>query len=152
MRPADWEDSTTEEGPDALLERVIQSGFPWNALGTRLKTIDAQFKTVTHEYADIHDSIERLERDIERTARVQDGLTEKIRNVVREELPAMQDRWLVVAGGSLLAILGVLLSLWTSEPARGALLEYGSLIGPSVLLVGVAVVFWQRWRRRKVDN
>ena len=61
MRQADWEDSTTKEGPDALLKQLINSGFPWNTLGRRLKTIDDQFQTVTHEYSDIRDSINRLE-------------------------------------------------------------------------------------------
>lgn len=152
MRAADWEDSATAEGPDALLERVIKSGFPWNALGTRLKAIDDQFKTVTHEYADIRDAIERLERDVEKTVRAQDGLTDRIRRVVREELPAMQDRWLVIAGGALMVLLGLLVSIWTSEDARNLLLEYGSLIGPGTLLLGAGAVFWQLRRKRTDDD
>ena len=104
------------------------------------------------EYADIRDSIERLEKDVEKTARAQDGLTERIRNVVREELPAMQDRWLIIAGGSLMVLLGLLVSVWTSENARALLLEYGGLIGPGTLLLGAAAVFWQVRRRRTVDS
>lgn len=149
MRATDWEDATTKEGPDALLDRVIQSGFPWNALGTRLKTIDDQFKTVTHEYAEIRDSIERLERDVEKAAKAQDGLTERIRQVVRDELPTLQDRWLILAGGALVTLVGVAISVLTSAPARSALMEYGGMIGPIGVLLGMGVLLWQLFRRGK---
>ncbi len=149
MRAADWEDSTTAEGPDALLDRVIQSGFPWNALGTRLKAIDQQFQTVTHEYAEIHDFIERLEKEVERAARAQDSFTDQIREVVRDELPAQQDRWLILAGGTLAVVAGIVISIVSSKPAQEILTRYGDLIGPIILVGGVGALLWATLRRRK---
>ena len=148
MRAADWEDSTNAEGPDALLDRVIQSGFPWNALGTRLKAIDEQFQTVTHEYAEIHDSIGRLEQEVEKATKAQDGITDQIREVVRDELPAQQDRWLILSGGMLAVVAGIVISIISSEPAQEMLARYGDLIGPIILIGGVGALLWATFRRR----
>lgn len=100
---------------DAEIDRVIQSGFPWNALGTRLKAIDDQFQAVTNEYASIYESIGRLGeevgsigKEVERIRDSQGDLTDRIRQVVREELPAMQDRWLIATGDSFLRWWGSL--------------------------------------------
>ncbi|MCY3786542.1 MAG: hypothetical protein OXG47_07430 [bacterium] len=146
MRAVDWEDSTTEEGPEALLDRLIQSGFPWNVLGTRFKVIGDQFRTVTNEYAEIRESIERLERDVEKTARAQDGLTDRIRELLREELPAVQDRILIRAGAGVAVLAGIGISLYSSQPAREALESYGIYIG--LALVVVPTLVWLIRRRR----
>ena len=157
MRAVDWEDSTTEEGPEALLDRLIQSGFPWNVLGTRFKVIDDQFKTVTNEYADIRDSIgrlegliERLERDVEANAetitRANDGLTEKIREVLREELPAIQDRLLINGSRWVAVLAGIAIAIYSSPPAREVFADYGLYIG--LTLVVVSSLSWLFRRRR----
>ncbi len=157
MRAVDWEDSTTEEGPEALLDRLIQSGFPWNVLGTRFKVIDDQFKTVTNEYADIRDSIgrlegliERLERDVEANAetitRANDGLTEKIREVLREELPAIQDRLLINGSRWVAVLAGIAIAIYSSPPAREVFADYGLYIG--LTLVAVSSLSWLFRRRR----
>ena len=149
MRQDEWEDSTTKEGPDALLKQLINSGFPWNALGRRLKTIDDQFQTVTHEYSDIRDSIKRLETEVEKTARAQDSLTDRIRQVVRDELPAHQDRWMILSAGMLAVLMGTGVSVVSTESALNFLLEYGGLVGLGIVLVGAGLLAWQVRRRRK---
>ena len=146
MRAVDWEDSTTEEGPEALLDRLIQSGFPWNVLGTRFKVIDDQFKTVTNEYAEIRDSIGRLEKDVEKAVRGQDGLTNRIRELLREELPAVQDRLLVNTASGVSLLAGIAIALYSSQPAREALDSYGLYIGSA--LVVVPTLAWLFRRRR----
>ena len=146
MRAVDWEDSTTEEGPEALLDRLIQSGFPWNVLGTRFKVIDDQFKTVTNEYAEIRDSIGRLEKDVEKAVRGQDGLTNLIRELLQEELPAVQDRLLVNAASGVSVLAGIAIALHSSRPAREALDSYGLYIG--LALVVVPTLAWLFRRRR----
>ena len=147
MRQSDWEDSTTKEGPEALLDRVIKSGFPWNALGIRLKTIDDQFQSVTNEYAEIKESIDRLEKDVGSVVQAQGGLTERVREVVKDELPAMQDRWLIIATSALTVILGVALSVFSSEVAVQFLGEYGVWIGLLLILVAGAAI-WRLVRRQ----
>lgn len=149
MRKDEWEESTTKEGPDALLKQLINSGFPWNALGRRLKTIDDQFQTVTHEYSDIRNSIGRLEAEAEKTAKAQDTLTDRIRQVVRDELPAHQDRWLVLSAGMLAMLAGIAVSVITTEPVLNLLLKYGALFGLGITVVGAGLLTWQVRRRRK---
>ena len=158
MRATDWVDPTTKEGPDALLDQVIRSGFPWNALGTRLKTIDEQFKSVSNEYADIHESMGRLKADLDGIRKnmedinaAQDGMTDRIRRVVREELPAMQDRWLVLAGSGLLALVGIGISVFTSEFVLQLLAQHGAWLGPVLTVVMAGVFFW-RLRRGKSEE
>lgn len=158
IRATDWVDPTTKESPDALLDQVIRSGFPWNALGTRLKAIDEQFKSVSNEYADIHESMGRLKADLDGIRKnmeginaAQDGMTDRIRRVVREELPAMQDRWLVLAGSGLLALVGIGISVFTSEFVLQLLAQHGAWLGPVLTVVMAGVFFW-RLRRGKSEE
>ena len=150
MRPQDWEESTTKEGPEALLERLIQSGFPWSVLGTRLKTIDDQFQTVTNEYADIRESMERMEGNIEKLE--DDGrdmrkelaqMPDKVRQIVKDEQP----RWLGGTVGILLSFCGVGLAATKSPLVVQLLDQHGSWIGPSLAIIALLVT-WLLFRRR----
>ena len=159
MRPSDWEDATTEEGPAALLNQVIQSGFPWNVLGTKLKAIDDQFQVVSNEYANIHDSIERLQgevgeigKEVEEIKNGQGNLTDRIRQVVREELPAMQDRWLIAMGGIVFVLVGVVISVLNSKVAKDLLAQHGAWFGPLVVVAAMGVVWWARRLRKPSDG
>lgn len=158
IRATDWVDSTTKEGPDALLDRVIQSGFPWNALGTRLKTIDDQFKSVTNEYAEIHESmgqmgkeLDEIRKDVESIHAAQDGISGQVRQVVREEVPAMQDRWILLMGSGLLALMGIVIAVLNSEFAIGLFKRHGVWIGILLAIVSVGILFW-RLLREKPEN
>jgi hypothetical protein len=62
MRDNEWEDAVAEGGPEALLDNLIKSGYPWHALAQKLKTIDQQFKIVSDEYGAIHDSLNKVRR------------------------------------------------------------------------------------------
>ena len=154
MRPKDWEESTTKGGPEALLERLIQSGFPWNLLGTRLKAIDDQFQTVTNEYADIRDSMGRLEGDLrESTRRLEDDVRDirkelahvpdKVREIVKDE----QHRWLGGAAGVLIGLAGVALAATKSPLVAQWLDTHGDWIGTGMAvtaLLGTWMLFWRR--------
>lgn len=158
MRSSDWEDAFTKVGPAALLDRVIESGFPWNALGTKLKAIDSQFVEVSNEYANIHESIERLEgevggigKKVEEIRTSQGELTDRIRQVVREELPAMQDRWLIATGSLVLVLVGIAISVINSKVARDLLAQHGVWFGPVLVVVSMGI-YWWACRRRKREN
>ncbi len=71
---------------------------------------------------------------------------------MREELSATQDSLLLIAGGSLLGVLGLVLSVWISEPVRNVILGYGGLIGPGMVALGTVVVLWTTLRRRAPDK
>ena len=154
MRPQDWEDSTTKEGPEALLERLIQSGFPWNVLGTRLKTIDDQFQTVTNEYADIRESMERLEDNLRQAVERFEGdardirkelaqVSDKVREIVRDE----QFRWLGGATSVLIGLSGVALAATKSPLVVQLLDEHGGWIGPGLAVAALLAIWMLFWRR-----
>lgn len=154
MRATDWEDATTKEGPGALLDRVIESGFPWNALGTKLKAIDNQFQEVSNEYANIYDSMERVEgkvgdigKEVEEIKNSEGSLTDRIRQVVREELPALQDRWLIAMGSMAVVMVGIAISVLNSKPAMDLLSQHGGWIGVVLAAIALATFFWVRRRR-----
>ena len=145
MRDVDWEDSTTKEGPKALLDRLVKSGFPLSTLGTRLKVIGEELQSVTYEYSQIHDSIERLEKEVGEVKASQSDLSDRIRKVLREELAqgAVTDqirtvvrdecyRWLGGAVTAFLGLLATLFSIFQSEFMVGLLNDHGTWIGPGV--------------------
>ena len=143
-RPKDWEESTTTGGPEALLERLIQSGFPWNVLGTRLKAIDDQFQTVTNQYADIRESVQRLEDDVRDIRKELAHVPDKVREIVKDE----QFRWLGGAAGLLMGAAGLVLTATKSPLAAQWLDAHGGWFGPGLALAAV-VIFWLLfWRRR----
>lgn len=138
---------------------MIESGFPWNALGTKLKAIDSQFVEVSNEYANIHDSIERLEgeiggigKEVEEIRSSQGSLTDRIRQVVREELPAMQDRWLIATGSLVLVLVGIVISVINSKVAKDLLAQHGVWFGPVLVVVSMGVFWWARRRRNEKTN
>lgn len=127
-------------------------------LGARLKTIDDQFKSVSNEYAEIHESIVRLgknleeiRKDLENINAAQDGISEHVRQVIREVLPALQDRWLVLAGSGLLALIGIGISVFSSEAAIRFLTHHSVWIGP-LLTIAAAGTFFRRFRQEKSDK
>lgn len=154
MRPQDWEESTTKEGPEVLLERLIQSGFPWNVLGTRLKTIDNQFQTVTNEYADIRDSMERLEGNLRQSVERLEGdvrdirkelaqVPDKVREIVKDE----QYRWLGGATTLAIGLGGLVLAAVKSPIVAQWLDQHGNWIGAGMAVAALLVTWLVFWRR-----
>lgn len=138
MKEADWEDGFVKGGPEDLLENLIRSGYPWHTLGSRLKEIDQQLKTVTEEYGEIHDSINELTRQVNAIRERQTDTPETVRKVLREEAGLLQNRWLIGAGSLLLGFLGVGLSVSSNVAIWEFLKQHGIWIG--LFLIGAAAV------------
>ncbi len=117
MKDAEWEDAAMKSGAEDLLENLIRSGYPWHILGSRLKEIDQQFKSVTEEYADIHDSISELTHHMNAIRERQNDTPETVRKVLREETNSLQNRWLIGAGSMALASFGIVLSVSSNTAA-----------------------------------
>ena len=148
---SDREESTTKEGPKVLLERLIQSGFPWNVLDTRMKAIDDQFQTVTNEYADIRQSMDRLEGNFRRLEEdVRDirkelaHVPDKVREIVKDE----QHRWLGGAASVLIGLTGVALAATKFPLAAQWLDTHGGWIGTG-MAVAAMLVTWILYGRRR---
>lgn len=141
MKTTEWEDAHVKGGPEDLLENLIQSGYPWHVLGTRLKMIDQQFKSVSVEYADIHDAISKLTGDVNQIRERQGQVSEAIRGVVREEAEGLQNRWLIGAGSIAIGGIGLVLAVTSNESVSSFITRYGTLIGLALIVVSVIAVY-----------
>lgn len=143
MRDSEWEDAVAEGGPEALLENLIKSGYPWHVLGQKLKTIDQQFKIVSDEYAAIHDSLNKLTTDVE-SLKTQQGdasrsMPQLISTALKDEAASLQNRWLLTSGSFLVALIGIVISITSSQAALGFLKANGAWIGVVLVIGGVAL-------------
>ena len=148
MKDNEWEDAFADDSPEILLDSLIKSGYPWSLLGERLKAIDGQFRTVTEEYSGISDSIGTLQKDVDEIRRVQSGLPKTIRDIIGEQLPAMQDRWLLRAGACVTTLIGLGLAIYSSDRATDIMERFGSWIGWGVVFLSVAVLVAAYTRRK----
>lgn len=149
MRETEWEDGQTKGGPEDVLETLIKSGYPWHALGQKLKTIDQQFKVISNEYSDIHDALAKLTSDMNQLRDKQGEISDAIRRVVRDEAEMLQNRWLIGAGLLMVGMLGLVISGSSSAPFMAALKEYGVPIGLALMLGSGGLFFlFSRLRKR----
>jgi deoxycytidine triphosphate deaminase len=143
MREEEWENSIVEGGPEKLLDHLMKSGFPWAGLGQKLKQIDLEFKTVTTEYAQIHESIEKLSREVDDLHTQRDELAksipETIRNVLRDESMGLQNRWLLAGGTMLAAALGLILALFSNQRAWDFVKSNGVWLGVVIIIASVCL-------------
>lgn len=144
MRDAEWEDALVEGGPEALLDNLMKAGYPWHGLGQRLKSIDQQFKIVSEEYGLIHDSLQKLNREVDtltqQNAEVTRNLPQSISAAIAEQTTSLQNRWLLASGSMLVAMLGLILSFTSNQKALEFLKANGALIGSILVLLGVIVL------------
>ncbi len=99
MKESEWVDAHTKDGPEDLLKHLMKSGYPWNVLGTEFKTLGDRFETVTNEYADIYDSMKRIEGDVQKMKEA--DIHGVVKQTLQEEVAALQNRWII---GSTIAI------------------------------------------------
>jgi len=142
MKDTEWEDSILKEGPEALLDNLLKSGYPWHALGQRLKTIDDQFKQVTNEYAEISDRLNSIGDEVDKirddNRKIADDIPETVRRTIRDEAGGLQNRWLLGSGTLMLGLTGLVITVLGSEKATAFLKANGPWVG--ILLVLVAVI------------
>ncbi len=144
MKDSEWEDSSLKGSPEDILDNLLRSGYPWHALGQRLKEIDDQFKSVSNEYAIIHDSIDKLTNEMGSFKKLQGdfsgNLSKNIKEAVKEETTTLQNRWLLGGGSILVALLGLILSITSNSNALKFLINNGPWLGIVLTIIGIAVV------------
>lgn len=138
MKNTEWEEAHVKGGPEDLLDNLIRSGYPWHALGQRLKLIDQQFQSVSEEYSNIDDAIAQLTSDINQIREHQSDAPETVRKVLREETSSLQNRWLIGAGSLVFGAIGIVLSVVSNKTASQFFTEHGISIG--LVLVFAALV------------
>ncbi len=142
MRKDEWIDAFDGKGPENALKELLDSGYPWNMLGTRLKKIDDQFETVTAEYDDISDRLEKINESISEIKK--DYANDNVRMIVREETPLILNDTIMKVFSALLVVGGLLVQ----EAAQNVLSTYLSHVGVGAVLIGCIYMFI-RWRKKK---
>jgi len=145
MKESEWEDSFIEGGPEELLDNLLKSGYPWHALGKRLKSIDHQFRDVTNEYAEIKDLIDKLTSEVDiikrDTGELVRNIPSTVKNALREEASSLQYRWLVGTGSVLTVLIGLVLTIITSQTACIFLKQNGVFVGILLMLMSIVTLF-----------
>jgi deoxycytidine triphosphate deaminase len=156
MKDAEWEDVNMEGSPESLLDNLVKSGYPWHALGSRLKTIDMEFKQITNEYSEIQDSLADLNLRIKSLDNKHNDFTTSINDVVKEtiikEANALQTRWLLDSGTLVAALIGITLAVTSNEVASGFVDKYGTVIGLIILLIALVMFIKSRPNQQKVKK
>jgi len=141
MRDNEWEDPAVKGSPEDLLENLMKSGYPWHALGQKLKMIDEEMKIVTGEYGKIHDTMTKMSNELDALARKQqqtaDSIPKNIRSVLHDEASALQNRWLVATASMLILVIGIVLSFASNEPALNFLKSNGCWMGLIMAIFGL---------------
>lgn len=148
MRDSEWEDGLIKGGPENMLENLIRSGYPWNILGSRLKEIDLQFRSITEEYGEIDDSIKKLTEHVNAIRERQASTPETVRQVLREETGALQNRWLIAAGSMLAVFAGLCLTAFSSPAVAQFIRDRGTIVG-LVLMIGAFILLFITSKRKK---
>jgi len=146
-------DPVTETSPEAVLDNLMKSGYPWHALAQRLKILDQELKIVSDEYAHIDDSITKLTREMDvltvQHKQSTTTLSEAIRKVLLEEANSLQNRWLISLALMLFLVLGLGVTVAGNDRAFNFLKQSGGWIGLLMILVGVFVMALVTTRRRR---
>ncbi len=140
MEESEWEDAQIKGSPENILEDLIKSGYPWNILGSRLKKIDEQFKSVTAEYSSIHDAITDLSTQVRQMRERQGDTPETIRRILKEESSSMQNRWLICSGALLFGVFGVGMSVVANPTILEAIKQYEAAIGLGSTAIAIAIL------------
>lgn len=154
MKENEWIDAKVKGGPEELLDNLLRAGYPWNALAAKLKDIDQQFKYVSEEYGEIHDSLKRLTGKINILDQKYSDFSKEVSRIIKEtissETTSLQNRWLI-GGGSIVAILsGLILSVTSNEKITQFVKDNGSWMGLLIIVVGfIAIYFIARKRKSK---
>ena len=141
MKESEWEDPFVKGGPQDLLDQLIMSGYPWEMLGKRLKGIDSQFKDITNEYSDIQDAMDKLNRSVDQLRERQSDTQNVVRNVLREEIGALQNRWLIGAGSLVFGGIGLFLAASTNDTVWEFIQNYGTALGLGLVVAASTILF-----------
>ena len=155
MKDNEWEDALVEGGPEALLENLVRSGYPWHVLGKKLKEIDNQLKMVSEEYSEIHDTLKGMNIKINAFDEKYNNFSQQLNSTIVEtlakETTSLQNRWLI-GGGSIIAVLvGLVLSVTGNTNAFNFVEKNATWLGLVIIIVGIIVLFLITKRKLKKE-
>jgi deoxycytidine triphosphate deaminase len=139
IRESEWADSCVEGGPEALLENLIKSGYPWNLLGQRLQVIDDQFRTITNEYGEIRASIQGINSDL---AGLKRELPATIEHILTSHASALNFRWAMSVLGGAGVLAGMILSIIANTKVYNFFKDNSFWVGPLILVISCIGMFF----------
>lgn len=152
MRDCEWEDPAVEGGPESLLDDLLKAGYPWHALGQRLKHVDDEFKMISNEYSTIADSLGELTQEVDSLGRqyqdVIQQLPKTVGDALGEQAAALQNRWLIASGSMIAVLVGLGLSAVGNATVFSFLKSNAPWIGLGLVLIG-GVTLWVSQHRGK---
>jgi deoxycytidine triphosphate deaminase len=149
MRDSEWEDAAVDGSPEAMLESLIKSGYPWNLLGQRLKVIDDQFQTVTNEYGEIKTAIDVLNREVDAMREESRNLPNTIGKVLDEKMSTHHLRWVTATVSAIIMLLGIVLTIVVCDQALKFLKNQGAWIGILLFFIAGGFLFFALKKSRK---
>jgi deoxycytidine triphosphate deaminase len=153
MRENQWEDSRMEGGPEAQLENLIKSGYPWNLLGERLKIMKGQFETVTTEYGNIKDTLDSVRRDVESLKNdLPDKIEKAIEKILNTRTSEINFRWALSIISAIGILAGLIIEIVTNSSALNFLKANGCWLGIVIMIIFGAVLVFALKRRGKLSS
>jgi len=162
MHESEWDVPQTDGGPEELLDQLMKSGYPWNALVTQLKNTDAQSRLVSSEYKTISESILGIESSVEAFNHEQNEMKNSINELMKsgidtvaiersistvmestinktvsDKIPQFYARAIVMLVSAFAGLIGLAIAAVSSPPVMDFLNRYGTLFG---LLIVVAAI------------
>lgn len=135
MKKSDWVDGLVKGGPEDKIEELISSGYPWNILGSRFKWLDDQLKTVTNEYAEIINSIDKLN---EKMSGIPQTITATVKDLLRNREATFMLKMITWLAG----LIGALLALTSHPVLWGYIMNNLSIVGFILLAIcGLLTIF-----------
>ena len=141
MKESDWVNTGVDGGPEEQLEELINSGHPWDILGTRLKYVDNYLNTLANGYADIRQSIVKLDDKI---SRIDDTTKDRFRNMENR----LMLTFILVLLTLISVLIGVVFSIISNPNAWDWIMNHSSILAGIFLVVaGTALIF--SFKRKK---
>jgi deoxycytidine triphosphate deaminase len=160
MRENEWEEPYLDDGPEESLERLMNAGYPWQAVAIRLTEIDNQSKIISSEYLKIKTYMDAVDEKIANIGlTVNEAIDNKmipimknlIRDTVEEEIPRLYNWAIIRLIGSFAIIAGLILTIITNQQAMEFLSKYGVITGLAVIIIG-SVLLIIRSRPKKIKH
>lgn len=149
MRDNDWFDPHVENGPEQLLDDLMNAGYPWQAVGNRLKQIDAQYKTISSEYTELNASIADIKDELIDVKNQQSTIGTKISEAVKDGVKDLSNSILVSIIKAIVIIAGLACTIISSQNAINFISKFGVFIGLGVIIIVFLFSLFQKSSKKK---
>ena len=109
-----------------------------------MKEIGQKFETVSKEYADIRDSVSKIEVQI---GKISNEIPDKVRGILRDESENERSKLLSRAGLILLGLLGLAMTAISNEWFFNFIKSNVGIIGLVIIVIAVALFSWINKRK-----